>query len=159
VRQLARRSALNARAREGSLSVIDAVELEAPKTARFAALLDSMGLAGRKVLVLTSGIKRNVYLSGRNLPSVEVMPYAEAGAYDVLWSDAVVVEQAALTGSEVASGPAEAVEPDAASAPAKRAPAKRPARAGGPRKAAAKASGAKKPAGKKAAPKKKKGSK
>jgi large subunit ribosomal protein L4 len=113
VRQLARRSALNARAREGSLAVIDGVDFEAPKTARFAALLSSMGLEGKKVLVLTNGIKRNVYLSGRNLPTALVMPFGDASAYDVLWSETVVVEQGAITGE-----PAGATEAPDAAAPA-----------------------------------------
>jgi large subunit ribosomal protein L4 len=97
VKQLARRSALNARAREGALHVIERFAFRRPKTAQLAGLLDSLGLDG-KVLVLTANGDQNVYLSGRNLPTVEVMPYAQASAYDVLWSDAVVVEEGALTG-------------------------------------------------------------
>ncbi len=98
VKQLARKSALNARAREGALHVVE----------RFAFRRAQDGAARRparqprprraKVLVLTAGANENVYLSGRNLPTVEVMPYFEASAYDVLWSDAVVVEEGALTG-------------------------------------------------------------
>ena len=98
VKQLARKSALNARAREGALHVVERLAFRAPKTAQLAGLLGSLGLDGRKVLVLTAGANESVYLSGRNLPAVEVMPYFEASAYDVLWSDAVVVEEGALTG-------------------------------------------------------------
>jgi large subunit ribosomal protein L4 len=98
VKQLARRSALNARAREGALHVIERFALRRPKTAQLAGLLNSLGLDGHKVLVLTANGDQNVYLSGRNLPTVEVMPYVQASAYDVLWSDAVVVEEGALTG-------------------------------------------------------------
>jgi large subunit ribosomal protein L4 len=98
VKQLARKSALNARAREGALHVVERFAFRAPKTAQLAGLLGSLELDGRKVLVLTAGANENVYLSGRNLPTVEVMPYFEASAYDVLWSDAVVIEEGALTG-------------------------------------------------------------
>jgi large subunit ribosomal protein L4 len=98
VKQLARRSALNARAREGALHVIERFAFRRPRTAQLAGLLASLGLDGNKVLVLTANGEQNVYLSGRNLPTVEVMPYAQASAYDVLWSDAVVVEEGALTG-------------------------------------------------------------
>jgi large subunit ribosomal protein L4 len=98
VKQLARKSALNARAREGALHVVERFAFRAPRTAQLAGLLGSLELDGRKVLVLTAGANDNVYLSGRNLPTVEVMPYFEASAYDVLWSDAVVVEEGALTG-------------------------------------------------------------
>ena len=98
VKQLARKSALNARAREGALHVVERFAFRAPKTAQLAGLLGSLGLDGRKVLVLTAGANESVYLSGRNLPTVEVLPYFEASAYDVLWADAVVVEEGALTG-------------------------------------------------------------
>jgi large subunit ribosomal protein L4 len=98
VRQLARKSALNARAREGALHVVERLAFRTPKTAQLAGLLGSLGLDGQKALVLTAGHNPNAYLSGRNLPSVEVMAYPEASAYDILWSEAVVVEEGALTG-------------------------------------------------------------
>src|SRR5262245_23165310 len=43
MRQLAKKSALNARAREGSLVVVDALEYAKPKTKDFAALLGKLG--------------------------------------------------------------------------------------------------------------------
>ena len=98
VKQLARKSALNARAREGAVHVIERLAFRAPRTAQLVELLGSLGLDGRKALVLTAGHNANAYLSGRNLPTVEVMSYPEASAYDILWSDAVIVEEGALTG-------------------------------------------------------------
>jgi large subunit ribosomal protein L4 len=96
VRALARKSALNARARENSIIVIDQFNYERPKTARLQAMLDRLDLGGRKVLVLTDGAKPNVYLSGRNLPSVHVMPYADVSTYHILWSDVVLIEATAI---------------------------------------------------------------
>ncbi len=96
VKQLARRSAFNARAREGALVVVDQMAYEAPKTKQLAGMLEKMGFEGKKVLVLSNGLNRNLYLSGRNMPSAQVMSFADASAYDVLWSDVVVVEQGAL---------------------------------------------------------------
>jgi large subunit ribosomal protein L4 len=98
VKQLARKSALNARAREGAVHVVERLAFRAPKTAQLVDLLGSLGVAGRKALVLTAGHNANAYLSGRNLQGVEVMAYPEASAYDILWSDVVVVEEGALTG-------------------------------------------------------------
>jgi hypothetical protein len=126
VKQLARRSALNARAREGSLHVIERFAFRKPRTAQLAALLASLELEGRKALVLTAGSNTNVYLSGRNLPTVEVLPYVEASAYDILWSDAVVVEEGALTGVMPEPLPDEP-EAEEASAPRKRASTAKPA--------------------------------
>ncbi len=171
VKALARKSALNARAGEGALHVLERVALEGPKTRALVALLEAMGLAGRKVLLLTHGLHRAAWLSGRNVPRLQVMPWRDVSAYDVLWSDAVVVEQGALTGqapTEPLEADASAPAPGKTAKPAKPArtakaakakaakPAKtaKPARAAKAAKAPAKKAPAKK-AAKKAAPKKK----
>jgi large subunit ribosomal protein L4 len=99
IRALARRSALNARAREGALIVIDSFTgFEKPSTREMLSLLDTVGVAGKKVLVLTDGVRPNVYLSTRNLERAHVMPYSDATTYHVLWSDVVLVEASALAG-------------------------------------------------------------
>src|SRR5438552_2845146 len=67
VRALARKSALNARARENAIFVIDQFNYDAPKTSRMKALVSTLGVDGKKVLILTDGVKTNVFLSGRNL--------------------------------------------------------------------------------------------
>jgi large subunit ribosomal protein L4 len=117
VKQLARKSALNARAREDALFVVERLAFDAPKTAQLVGLLEKLGVAERKALVLTAGHNPNAYLSGRNLETVDVMNYYEASAYDVLWADVVVVEEAAFTGAQPETDATEAAE----AAPKKRA--------------------------------------
>jgi large subunit ribosomal protein L4 len=100
VRQLAKKSALNQRAQEGRLMVVDPLAFEKPKTKALVELLGKLGVAEQKVLLLTASDDAaraaNVYLSGRNLPEVRVLRFADATAYEILWSDAVVVELPAL---------------------------------------------------------------
>jgi len=96
VKVLARKSALNARASEDSLLVIDRFDYDAPKTAQLLGLLESLGVNGKKVLILTDGVNKNVYLSCRNLPSAHVMPFSDASTYHILWSDVVLVESGAI---------------------------------------------------------------
>src|SRR5436190_1975654 len=90
MRQLAKKSALNARAREGALLIVDALEYEKPKTKDLAALIKKLDAAGKKVLMLTAGDSQNLYLSGRNIAGVHVMCFADAGAVGVLGGAAVV---------------------------------------------------------------------
>ena len=125
VRALARKSALNARARENAIVIIDRFEYDAPKTSRLKALIDSLGFVENKVLILTDGSKQNVFLSGRNLPLVHVMPYNDVSTYHVLWSDVVLIEAGALgqTLEPVADREAAAEKPKRNVA-AKKAPAK-----------------------------------
>ncbi len=96
IRALARKSALNARAREDALIVIDNFNYDKPSTKQMVSLLGAVGVTGKKVLILTDGVKPNVFLSGRNLQRTYVMPYADVSTYHVLWSDVVLVESNAL---------------------------------------------------------------
>ncbi|MGD2215607.1 MAG: 50S ribosomal protein L4 [Gemmatimonadales bacterium] len=96
VRRLARRSAFNARAVEDRVIVLEDLSMESPKTRELAKLLDKLGIADEKVLILTAERRENVFLSARNLPNVEVRPYGNESAYDVLWADSVVIEESAL---------------------------------------------------------------
>ena len=175
VKALARRSALNARAREGRLQVIERIALEQPSTKTLAGLLVRLGVAGQNVLVLTHGLNRNAYLSGRNLPQVQVQQFAEVTPYDVMWSEQLLVEEGALTGreGEVTEALALATTTPKATAPARAPKAAKPKAAKAAKKSATKAAArpaakkaakkttarkaASKPAAKKAAPKKKKG--
>src|SRR5438045_9603142 len=92
VRVLARKSALNARAREGSIFVIDAFNYEAPRTAALVALTARLGVADRQALILTDGVQPNVFLSGRNLQNVHVMPFSDSSTYHNLCSDVMHAE-------------------------------------------------------------------
>ena len=165
VRQLARKSALNARAADGLLTVVERLEFETPKTKQMTALLGKLGLEGRKVLVLTHGINSAAYLSARNLPRAGVLPYTDASAYDILWADVLVVEQGALGAQAPATAEAAVPRPrknkaakpvKAPKAKAKSAKAK-PVKAKAAKVKAPKA-GARRSAARKAAPTKKKGS-
>ena len=151
VRALARKSAFNARARENALIVIDAFDFDAPKTSQLLSLLTSLGVNGKKVLLLTNGVNHNVYMSGRNLPTTHVMPYSDVSTYHILWSDVVIVEGGALGTAEVAE---DADEKPVKAKAAKKAAAKKTGRKTVAKKTVAKKSTAKKAAAKKAAKKK-----
>jgi large subunit ribosomal protein L4 len=184
VKQLARKSALNARAAEGNLYVVERFEQQSPRTRDLVALLDKLGVAEQKVLILTHGVSEALVLSARNLPRVDVLPYSDVSAYDVLWAAVVVVEEPALAGEPAQPFvrpfvPGPKVEGRAPGAPARPRPekvavkkaaakaqkaakaekkaTKKAAKPATPKKAAAKKPAVKKPAAKKPAPKKKGG--
>jgi large subunit ribosomal protein L4 len=96
VRALARRSAFNTRALAEQVTVLERWDLDAPKTRHVAELLGKIGVANKKVLVLTDGINNPLFLSVRNLQNVRVMPFREASAYDVMTANQLVIESAAL---------------------------------------------------------------
>lgn len=99
VRWLARRSAYNARAQEGKIVLVESFDMEKPKTRAIVATLEGADVAGN-VLILTDGHKPNVHLSARNLQGVEVRPFGQESAYDVLWAETVLIEVGALDRAE-----------------------------------------------------------
>ncbi len=92
---LARRSAYNVRAQDGGVVIIQPLELDGPKTKTVVGLLERVGAKGN-VLLLTESARTDVYLSVRNLSGVQVRPFGEESAYDVLWADTVIIEEPAL---------------------------------------------------------------
>jgi large subunit ribosomal protein L4 len=70
-------SILSQLVREGRLSVVENLTLDAPKTKQLAQKLKSMGLDN--VLIITGQADDNLFLSARNLPNVLVL---EAGFAD-----------------------------------------------------------------------------
>src|SRR6478672_4428887 len=143
LRALARKSALNARAREDAIIIVESFEFDAPKTSQFVSLLRELGVGGKKVLVLTDGVKPNVYMSGRNVRDAQVMNYSDVSTYHILWSDVVVIESSAL-GQSLDS--VEDAADEAEAAPKKKATAKKSTKKTAGRKAAAKKTVAKKSA-------------
>ena len=95
VKRLARRSAFNARAQDGNVILVEALNIGAPKTKDVVNLLETMGAEGN-TLILTNGHNENVWISARNLDGVQVRPFGEESTYDVLWADTVIIEAPAL---------------------------------------------------------------
>ena len=102
VKTLARHSALNDRAENARVVIADLPEMQSPKTRDLIAFMGAIDLPG-KVLLLTDGVKKNLYLSSRNLPAVSVIPFGEESVYDVLWAHTIVIERSALEASSSSS--------------------------------------------------------
>jgi len=96
VKRLARRSALTSKAQEGGIVVVEDFGFDQIKTSQMAGILKSLGLDGRKTLVLMPEYDETVCKSGRNIPVLRVMEAAKASTYDILDSQTVVLQKAAL---------------------------------------------------------------
>ena len=94
-RRLALKSALSAKAAEQNIVVIDAIKMDAPKTAEFAKFLNAVGVQG-KALVVTAEACENVVKSGRNIPGCEITFANLINVYDIVNAKKLVVDKAAL---------------------------------------------------------------
>ena len=95
VKTLARHSALNDRAENDRVVIADLPEMKSPKTRDLIAFVSAIDVPG-KVLLLTDGVNKNLYLSSRNLSAISVVPFGDESVYDVLWAHTVVIERGAL---------------------------------------------------------------
>lgn len=96
VKQLARKSALSYKVKDEQLVVIEDFSFDKPKTKDFFNILESLKLAGKKVLLLTGDYKPEVYKSGRNIPKVQVLEAAKATTYDLLNNQVLIMQKSAV---------------------------------------------------------------
>lgn len=95
MRRAALRSALSLRLREGALTVIEALALEAPKTRLLLDALRGLGLGEASVLVVAAADEK-LELAARNLPRVDVLRPEGLNVYSVLQRERLVVTRDAL---------------------------------------------------------------
>ena len=84
LKRLARKGALSYKAKGNSITVIEPVEMDAPKTKAFIELTDNLNLTGKKLLVVVPSGNQNLKLSARNIQKVKVIDAASVNTYDVM---------------------------------------------------------------------------
>ena len=95
MRRAALRSALSAKAMENQIVVLDALEMEAPKTKEMVALLGNLGVE-RRVLILLPERNELVEKSARNLAQVKTLRAGYLNVRDLLGYDHVLMPLGAL---------------------------------------------------------------
>ena len=95
VKRLALKSVLSAKAAEGKLVVIDAIKMDAIKTADFRKFLTAVQVEG-KAVVVTPAVDETVVKSARNIPGVLTTPATNLNVYDIINAQYLVVDQTAL---------------------------------------------------------------
>lgn len=94
--QLARKSALSLKAKNGEIMVVEDINFEKPKTKDFSSLLKNLNINGKKVLMLTVNKNENVYKSGRNIPKVNVLNASSAATYDLVNNQLILIQKSAV---------------------------------------------------------------
>lgn len=97
VKDLAKISALSAKAKENSIIVLEDLNFEAPKTKQLIGVLNGLNIniEGKKTLVVLPEYNDNVYLSLRNIPSVDGVVLADINTYDIMNSNYLVFTESA----------------------------------------------------------------
>ena len=90
VRRLAMKSALTSKVQANEMIVLDALNMEAPKTKEFKAMLNNIK-AGKKALVVMAEKNENVIKSAANIPNVETALVNTINVYDILKYDSFII--------------------------------------------------------------------
>lgn len=96
VRRAAMRSVLTSKLRENCLTVLDNIQLDAPKTKLFAETLKTLGLDATKTLFIIPAKDETLLRSSRNLFKVLVMPPEGMNVYDLLRFEKLVLFREAV---------------------------------------------------------------
>src|SRR5699024_6669223 len=94
MRRLAFRSALSFKAQEDSMTIVDTLSVETPKTKEVETVLPNLEQP-TKVLVITESEDVNAALSARSMPGVNVSTAQGLHVLDLTSADSVVITEAA----------------------------------------------------------------
>ena len=95
LKRLARRSALTYKAQAGAISVVEMLQLEAPKTKQVIALTKALNVENKKVLLILPEGNANLQLSCRNIPSVKPVLAQNVNTYEVMNANVLVMVEGA----------------------------------------------------------------
>ena len=90
VRRLAMKSALTSKVQNGEMIVLDALNMEAPKTKEFVQILKNIN-ACKKALVVTAENNENVIKSAKNIEGVATATVNTINVYDILKYDSFII--------------------------------------------------------------------
>ncbi len=95
VKDLAKISALSAKAKEKAIVVIEDISIDSPKTKTFMDILGSLKIADKKAMFITPEYNESLQLSIRNVPSVLGVLLSDINTYDIVNSEVLVLTESA----------------------------------------------------------------
>ena len=100
IKQLARKSALSHKAKETAIKVVEDFSFDKPSTKEMVSLISALELSGKKTLLLVPKIDQNVWKSGRNIPTLNVLEAAKASTYEILNNQVLLIQKSAVEALE-----------------------------------------------------------
>ena len=97
MRQLARRSVLSSKSKNGEIIILEDISISAPKTKDFAEILKKLNLSGKKITILVAGYSDDLFLAVRNIPNIYLVEATSASTYDLLDCETLLFDKAGLS--------------------------------------------------------------
>ncbi|NNJ54815.1 MAG: 50S ribosomal protein L4 [Bacteroidia bacterium] len=96
LKQVARTSALSYKAKGKEVFVLDAIEMDSPKTKGYKDILSNLKMSDKKTLMLVPEYNTNVYLSSRNIPNATVLKASEVNTYSILNANSIILVEGSI---------------------------------------------------------------
>jgi large subunit ribosomal protein L4 len=96
VKDLAKRSALTYKAKENGIAVIEDFKLDDHKTKGFHQILKSLGVAGKKILLVVKESDENIKIASRNLQKSKVARVSDLNTYEILNANTLLFTEGSL---------------------------------------------------------------
>ena len=96
IRALGLKMALSAKAKDGSLVVLNGLDVEEGKTKTLAALLSKLGFGNKALVIDGDALNVSFANASGNLRGINLMPAIGANVYDILNHDTLVLTRAAV---------------------------------------------------------------
>lgn len=96
VKQLARKSALSVKAQDNAIIVVEDFAFGAPKTKEFVKFAKNIQVADKKAVMVLSDQNKNVYLSARNLPNVEIVTASSLNTYKIMNNRSLILSESSV---------------------------------------------------------------
>jgi len=96
IRALGLKMALSAKAKDGSLVVLNGLDVEEGKTKTLASLLSKLGFGNKALVIDGDALNVSFANASGNLRGINLMPAVGANVYDILNHDTLVLTRAAV---------------------------------------------------------------
>ncbi|MDR3328001.1 MAG: 50S ribosomal protein L4 [Prevotellaceae bacterium] len=98
LKQLARKSAFATKAQENAIIVVEDFDFDAPKTKEMVALANNLKISNKKLLFILKNENKNITLSARNLPKVNILTTSELSTYKIMDCAILLITESGLDG-------------------------------------------------------------
>lgn len=93
LRDLAKKSALSYKAKEGAIDIVEDFTYDAPKTKSYLSFLNDLSVSDKKTLFVIAEEDKNVYLSSRNVSTAKVVYVDHVNTYDLIHADNLIISE------------------------------------------------------------------
>jgi large subunit ribosomal protein L4 len=95
VKDLAKISALSAKAKDNAILIVEDITFDIPKTKQFTGVMNALNVADKKALFVIPEYNEGLYLSSRNIPNADTALLSDINTYEIVNADVLVMTESA----------------------------------------------------------------